>query len=121
MFRRAALCCFALFGLAILAPGPAAAAQVSGQQLLSLCTANLNGKGNALEAAECMGFIVGVSDTFDCVEKNHGFTWNSLAASSQPQLVKIVVDWLHKHPASLNYEGHRVVGAALQNAFPCKK
>lgn len=120
MLRGAVLFTSAIMMFAIGSVAPASAGQVSGQQLLSMCTANLNGKGNALEAAECMGFIVGVADTFDCVEKNHGFTWNSTAAASQPQLVQVVVAWLNKHPAALNYEAHRVVGAALQKSFPCK-
>ena len=118
MFRGIGLIASALIATAVIPP--AAAGQVSGQQLLSLCTANLGGKGKELEAAECMGFIIGVADTFDCTEKNHGFTWNSAVSPSQPQLVQVTVDWLNKHPASLSYEAHRVVGAALQNAFPCK-
>ena len=120
MMHGAALFTSALIGLATIAAPEASAGQVSGQQLLSMCTANLNGKGNAIEAAECMGFIVGVADTFDCTEKNHGFTWDSGKSPSQPELVQVVVSWLNKHPASLGYEAHRVVGAALQNSYPCK-
>lgn len=100
-------------------PG-ASAAPVSGQQLLSLCTANMWGKGHPLEAAECMGFVVGVSDTFNCVQGDHGFTWDSARNVSEPRRVAVVVQWLQSHPEALAYEGHRVVGAALQEAFPCK-
>ena len=99
---------------------PAVAAQVTGQQLWALCTANMWGKGNPLEAAECMGYIVGVADTFNCTQSDHGFMWNSNANASQPQLVALVVNWLDQHPAALSYEAHRVVGAALQDAFPCR-
>lgn len=121
MSRRANLLFAAFTALAMLPAGTVSAAQVTGQQLLSLCTANMGGQGNPLEAAECMGFIVGVADTFDCVESNHGFTWNSSANVGQPRLVYLVVEWLHKHPDAVAYEGHRVVGAALQDAFPCNK
>lgn len=96
------------------------AATVTGQQLLSLCTANMWGKGKSLEAAECLGFVVGVSDTFNCEQSDHGFTWNSAEGVSQPRMVAVVIQWLQTHPESLQYEGHRVVGAALQNAYPCK-
>lgn len=102
---------------------PAGAATVTsgttGQQLLALCTANMGGTGNALEAAECMGYVVGVSETFNCIQSDHGFTWNSEGVG-QPQLVAVVVSWLQAHPEALEFEAHRVVGAALQAAYPCK-
>ena len=110
----------AVLALAALAPAPAAANPVSGRQLLSLCTANMWGKGHPLEAAECMGFVVGVSDTFNCVQSDHGFTWNSANGVSEPMRVAVVVQWLQSHPEGLDFEGHRVVGAALQEAFPCR-
>ena len=121
MAHRACLVSAAVAALAILPVNIASASQVTGQQLWSLCTANMGGKGNPLEAAECMGFVVGVADTFNCTQNDHGFTWNSDASYSQPQLVVLVVDWLNRHPAARDYEGHRVVGAALQEAFPCDK
>jgi len=110
----------ALTNAAIVPPAGAAASEVTGHQLWSLCTANMWGKGNLLEAAECMGYVVGVSDTFNCTQTNHGFTWNSTSPHTQPQLVALVVAWLDSHPAAFSYEAHRVVGAALQEAFPCK-
>lgn len=121
MLRKTCQISAVLMTMAIPFTVPASASTMTGQQLFSLCTANMNGKGNPLEAAECMGFVIGVSDTFDCVEKDHGFTWDSTVEVSQPRLVATVVDWLQRHPAALEYEGHRVVGAALQSAFPCKK
>lgn len=121
MAHRACLVSAAVAALAILPVNIASASQVTGQQLWSLCTANMGGKGNPLEAAECMGFVVGVADTFNCTQNDHGFTWNSDASYSQPQLVVLVVDWLNRHPAARDYEAHRVVGAALQEAFPCDK
>lgn len=121
MLSKTCLVSALLMAIALPAGAPASASTMTGRQLLSLCTANMNGKGNPLEAAECMGFIIGVSDTFDCVEENHGFTWDSAASVSQPRLVATVVEWLQDHPAALDYEGHRVVGAALQTAFPCRK
>ena len=51
--------------LASLPVGEAAAAIVTGEQLLYLCTSNMGGRGNPLASAECMGFVVGVADTFE--------------------------------------------------------
>jgi len=98
---------------------PVAAADVSGQQLLALCTANMGGTGNALEAAECMGYVVGVADTFDCVEAEHGLRWNSSASPSQPELVRLVVDYISSHPTELTSVGHMSVARALSDAMPC--
>lgn len=103
--------------LAFLAP--AAAANVSGQQLLTLCTSNIDGSGNALQAAECMGFVVGVADTFDCVEDEHGYTWNSRASASQPQITRIVMQFIELHPEARSDSGHVAVARALAEAFPC--
>ena len=109
----------AALALSALPAGEAAAANISGQQLLALCTANMDGRGNPMASAECMGFIVGVADTFDCVEDNHGYTWNSAAAASQPQLVRIVVRHIQSDPKALAADGHRAVAQALSSRYPC--
>jgi hypothetical protein len=112
----------AALGLAAIAPfSGAASATITGGQLYAMCTSNMGGSGNPMLAAECMGYVVGVSDTFDCVEKNHGYTWNSSAMVSQPHLVTVVLQWLDTHKDGKNTEAHKVVGAALQDAYPCKK
>lgn len=99
----------------------AADTQILGQQLLSLCTANMGNNGNAYEAAQCMGFVLGVANTFDCNETNHGYKWNSGVDVSQPGLVFQVVKYLKTHPSARAVDAHMVIGAALQDAFPCKK
>lgn len=121
MFGKAGALSLALIMLVCSLAGTAEASSMTGRQLFSLCTANMSGNGNPLEAAECLGFVVGVSDTFNCTQSDHGFTWDSSADVSQPALVAAVVQWLQAHPAALDYEGHRVVGAALQAAYPCRK
>ena len=120
MVRKALILATAMLASALIPSGQAAAGIVTGQQLLSLCTANMWGKGHPFEAAECMGYVIGVSDTFNCEQSDHGFTWNSTIGVSQPRMVAVVVLWLQSHPDGLGYEAHRVVGAALQQAFPCK-
>lgn len=108
-----------LFASAMLASSPASAGFVSGSQLVDICKADQQGAGNPLMAAECLGFVIGVADTFDCVEKLHGFTWDSKADASQTQLVKTVVTWLDGHPNVLAYEADGLVAAALSEAYPC--
>ena len=103
----------------LLTAGPAASAQLSGDQLLSLCTANIGGTGNPMKAAQCMGFVVGVADTFDCKEDDHGYRWNAAAARSQPELVHTVIQYIKSHPDALNTSGHIAIGQALSEAFPC--
>lgn len=117
--RRCALLA-TLLAAAFLPSQQASAGFVSGQQLLEICKADDHGSGNPLLAAECLGFVIGVSGTFDCVEKLHGFTWNGNGDVSQSQLVKTVVTWLVKHPAFLAYEADGLVAAALSESFPCK-
>lgn len=108
-----------LFASALLASSPASAGFVSGTQLVDICKADLQGAGNPLMSAECLGFVTGVADTFDCVEKLHGFTWNSKTDANQTQLVKTVVTWLEGHPNVLAYEADGLVAAALSEAYPC--
>lgn len=109
-----------LLALGLLMPGTAHAAAQTGAQLYAMCTANMGGNGNPLLAAECMGYIVGVADTFDCVQKNHGFTWNASSKVSQPGLVAVVLQWIDAHPDARSEEAHKVIGAALQDRYPCK-
>lgn len=110
----------AVFALTSLSAGDAQAASVTGQQLLALCTANMGGNGNALEAAECMGFIVGVADTFDCIDATQLFNRTNSAKISQPELVQHVVNYIERHPASQGREAFSVVGLALAAHFPCQ-
>lgn len=104
---------------AMLVAAPAKAGYLTGAELTSLCRANVGGHGHVVEAAECLGYIVGVADTFDCVEPLHGFHWDSKRNISQPQLVSTVVNWIEAHPSAEAYESDGLVGAALAEAYPC--
>lgn len=99
----------------------AGAEHLTGQQLLALCTANMGGNGNPMEAAECLGYVVGVADTFDCEEAAHGFHWNVKAEASQPQLAVTVISYLQSQPAALSVPAHINVAQALSQAYPCPK
>jgi Rap1a immunity proteins len=110
----------AVLALTSLTAGEATAASVTGEQLLYLCTSNMGGRGNPLTAAECMGFVVGVADTFDCVDATQLFNRNNSAKVSQPRLVVHVVEYLTKYPAAQKREAFEVVGLALAPHFPCQ-
>lgn len=112
--------CATVLALALPICGASDAADVSGSQLLALCTTGMTGQNHLIEAAECKGFITGVADSFDCVEDNRGFTWNSSAKVAEPELVDLVVQYIQTHPGALASDGHRAVGAALAAAFPCE-
>lgn len=120
MYRRAKILFAALVTFAIFPTGNVSAASLTGQQLLSLCTANMHGKGNVFKAAACMGFVIGVSDTFDCTDAPKSFNHDNSAAISQPRLVAYVVEYLKKYPAAQKREAHTVVGLALASHFPCQ-
>lgn len=109
-----------LLALTLIAPASAEAGYLTGGELAKLCRSNMGGHGHVLEAAECLGYIVGVADTFDCVEELHGFHWNRDAQASQVQLVSAVLRWLDAHPSSLAYDSAGLVSAALAEAYPCK-
>ena len=114
----------AVLASTFLACGPAAAADaehLTGQQLLALCTANMGNAGNPMEAAECLGYVVGVADTFDCAEPAHGYNWNSSADVGQPRLAVTVIQYLESHPTALTAPAHINVARALSNAYPCPK
>ena len=100
--------------------GEAAAATVTGEQLLYLCTSNMGGRGNPLASAECMGFVVGVADTFDCVDATQLFNRDNSAKVSQPLLVSHVVEYLTKYPDAQKRKAFEVVGLALASYFPCQ-
>jgi hypothetical protein len=106
--------------LATLTVGEATAASVTGEQLLHLCTSNMHGKGNPLASAECMGFVVGVADTFDCVDATQLFNRDNSAKVSQPRLVAHVVEYLIRYPEAKEREAFEVIGLALAAHFPCQ-
>lgn len=119
MHEKRRSCLATVLAAAMLSASPASAGFVTGAQLMEICKAAEQGSGNPLLAAECLGFITGVADTFDCVETLHGFTWNAKSDVTQTQLVKTVTAWLEQHHAALAYEADGLVGAALSEAFPC--
>lgn len=89
----------------LLAASPAAAnhkGHLPADQLYRLCTQNMGGGGSHLEAGECVGYIVGIADSFDCEETSHGHRWNSDGANdSQMTMVVTVLRYLDQHPLAM--------------------
>jgi hypothetical protein len=110
----------ALLALALNQPVEASAGYVNGWDLLEICKASPSSPLYRLKVAQCTGYVVGVSDTFDCTSKLHGFNWSSTTPGTQSDLVKVTVDWLNNHPNLLNHKSDGLVAAALSEAFPCR-
>lgn len=109
-----------LSGLALWGAGDAAASHLHGEELYRMCTHQSAKTLDPMASGQCLGFIVGVADSFDCGEALHGFRWDGAQAQlSQHQLVNLVLQWIDKHRAARREEASRVIGAALSSAFPC--
>ena len=96
------------------------AGYVSGWDLLELCKANPASPVYRLHVSQCIGYVVGVSDTFDCTSKLHGFNWSSTAPVAQSDLVNVTIAWLNSHPNLLGHKSDGLVAAALAEAYPCR-
>ena len=110
----------ALLTLALLNADRAQAGFVSGWDLLEICKAHPDDAEQKLKLAECTGYVIGAADTFDCQDKLHGFTWNSAATVTQPELVQKVITWLNAHPETLTHEADGLIAAALHESYPCE-
>lgn len=98
---------------------PAEAGFVSGADLLDICSPSRIDPVYRLKVAQCRGYVIGVADTFDCVNPTIGYTWNSETETSQEALVGVVVKWLQDNPGNLRYQANGLVAAALSTEFPC--
>lgn len=110
----------AVMALALNQPIGAMAGYVNGWDLLEICKASPSSPVYRLKVAQCTGYVVGVSDTFDCTSKLHGFNWSSTAPGNQSDLVKVTINWLNSHPNLLTHKSDGLVAAALAEAYPCR-
>ena len=109
----------ALIALSAGFEGPAQAGAMSGEDLVSICEPARADPVYRLKRSECVGYIIGVADTFDCKNKALGFNWDSTTYNDQQKLVGTVMDWLHLHPNVLNYQASGLVASALAGKYPC--
>jgi Rap1a immunity proteins len=89
---------------------------MSGDALYSICTDNDVGA-----YAQCIGYLEGVTDAM-----SHGetiFGWRSCVSVNRPispnQIRDVIVRYLYDNPAKRQYTGASLIGAALQESFPC--
>lgn len=92
---------------------------MTGTDLLDICEPQTIDPAYRLKISQCTGYIVGISDTFDCANKTLGFTWNAEKFDDQQKLVAIVVEWFHFHPNVLHYQASGLVASALAAQYPC--
>lgn len=92
---------------------------MSGHDLIGICEPAKGDPVYRLKVSECTGYIIGVSDTFDCTNKTLGFNWDSKQYKDQRRLIEGVVEWLHLHPHVLHYQASGLVASALAGTFPC--
>lgn len=109
----------AALALLLLAGATSQAGVMSGEDLLGICEPPRADPTYRLKISECTGYIIGVSDTFDCTNKTLGFNWNSEKYDDQQKLVAAVVDWFHFHPNVLHYQASGLVASALAKTYPC--
>lgn len=92
---------------------------MSGEDLLGICKPSPIDPVSRLKISQCTGYIIGVSDTFDCMHKTLGFNWNAKRFNDQQELVATVVNWFRLHPNVLHYQASGLVASALSTGYPC--
>ena len=110
----------AVLAASMLPASGASAGYLSGWDLLEICKSNPASPLYRQQVAQCMGYVIGISDTFSCSEKLHGFNWSNTTAVDQREVVKAAVDWLSSHPTLLDYKSDGLVAAALADTYPCR-
>jgi hypothetical protein len=103
----------------LLLPSAGQAGVMTGRELLGICEPSRADPVYRLKISECTGYIIGVSDTFDCINKTLSFNWDDAQFTDQRRLVATVVDWFHLHPHVLHYQASGLVASALATHYPC--
>ena len=110
----------AVLAAALMPASSATAGYLTGWDLLEICKSSPASPVYRQQVAQCMGYVVAISDTFDCSEKLHGFNWSNATAGDQREVVKATVSWLSSHPKLLDYKSDGLVAAALADTYPCR-
>jgi len=104
---------------ALLASGPAGAIEhrtyATGEMLHRALQS-----GKTYEQGIARGYVGAVAD-IGAGEPVNGFLFCVPATATLEQMGTVVRDWLDRHPESRNYAGKGVVGAALADAYPCRR
>lgn len=112
-------CLAAAFSCLPLSCSVSQAGVMTGTDLLDICEPQPIDPAYRMKISECTGYIIGVSDTFDCKNKALGFNWDSARFNNQQKLVATVIEWMHFHPNYLHYQASGLVASALAGTYPC--
>lgn len=115
----------------ILMYSASAEAAISGEELLQRCTAaekSVDGVSvsaeEMLDAMWCMGYMSGLLDGFsvgDYEVGNARMMCPPEGGLTRTQALKIVTEWLRKHPEARQKSGRRDALLALASAYPCQR
>jgi len=105
-----------IFAHAVTHPSQAARSMYTGSELLDFCS-----KDQEPDWGVCLGFIVGVSSSFDCEQLLLGrFSFQPPDGATAGQMKKIVIKYLNERPEKLHLPAASLAAAALSEAFPCQ-
>ena len=93
---------------------------IDGNSLLRSCTTEKQDETYYQQNASCLYYTLAIADSSKCGTAVNGYSWQPQKNVIASQLTKVVTKWLLQHPEELHYSANGLVGAALQNAFPCK-
>ena len=116
---RAVLFALVVVGNFIMAASVGNAVYLSGNQLAVQCFTDKSDHTYDLKDVYCLAYIVGVADSFSCSAPLAGMGWKPQSGIVAGQLVKVVMNFLGKHPEALHQDASWLVVNALAEAFPC--
>ena len=102
-------------------------ASPDGVKLLQSCSAGIRIQdgGNASKEALadglwCVGYVMGYLDGYAMSSATNAKACFPSKGISAEQAVRLIVEWLKKHPENLHKSGSDEMLLAFANAFPCK-
>lgn len=94
------------------------AAFYSGNEILERCSSAENSENHFQKDAFCMGYLVGVYDSYEGITICPGDNASNITIG---QLQLISVKYMREHPEKLNNSAIDIIERGLNQAFPCKK
>lgn len=91
----------------------------TGQALKDKCRSEESDYDYIYNQAFCLGYILGVSDTFSCERRILDWGWSPPPNVKAGQLVRAVLKYFDSHPELLDHSAAGVTVRALSDAFPC--
>ncbi|WP_324042048.1 Rap1a/Tai family immunity protein [Aeromonas caviae] len=89
----------------------------SGNEILDRCSSDERSDNHFQKDAFCMGYLVGVYDSYEGITICPGNNANNITIG---QLQLISVKYMREHPEKLNGSAIDLIEQGLNQAFPCK-